>query len=229
MPRLSQYWFPDRLYVGTFEGFNLKYQAGNWAWISNRASSGATLLWNRTDNELVLPLSPFLNSGPALTIVDRFFTKATRSSDIMTQGLFWFEAPYHDDDPSRHSDNDLLVRLYFNFHIETPGYCYNRDGTIGYYIVPFLDAAGHVHAFIDEWEWSVSDRPDVCQGNIEDQLNKDVPGAMPTLQLMLDQFLGGFSKFTFSTIFLLPGSGTPAEGDFSENADTDVALVLVES
>jgi hypothetical protein len=226
MGMISQYWFPDELFSGMFEGFNQSYAPGGWAFIMNRGSSGATLTWNHKDGEIILPLFALLNSGPTLTAIDAMFKGATRTSDVMAKGMLWSQAPHYGADPNRHGDWDLLVRVYFNFHIETRDFCYNRDGTISYYIVPFLDVTGHFGAFVDEWEWSVSDRPDVCQGPIEDKLNKSVPGAIGTVQGFIDQLVSSVRASTFSKVFLLPGHGTLNDGAFSEDADTDVALLL---
>ena len=48
---------------------------------------------------------------------------------------------------SNHIKNQLLIRVYFNFHIGTPWYCSDANGDISYYLVIYLDGGGHVDQY----------------------------------------------------------------------------------
>jgi hypothetical protein len=226
MPTLTQYWFHDRFFGGPFDGWNQPY--GGWAWISNSGGSAATLAWNRQDDERVIDLGPQLNSPGVLSQVDQVLgSRASRTSGIMVQGVFWPNVPYHDQDPGRHNDGDMLARVYFNFHIGTPWYCSDADGNISYYLVLYLDGGGHIQGYVDGWSYDYSGGGPFCTGSINDALNSAVPNGMATLQTLLNGYLALLSGSTFSMLYYLPGSGTKAAGPFSENADLDLAVAVL--
>lgn len=227
MPILSQYWFSDRFFGGPFEGFNEPYPLGGWAWISHGGQSEATLSWNRADGETVLDFAQVLSNPLVTNAIDGLLTgDVSRTSGVMAQGVFWRDVPYHDSNPGAHSDSDMLVRVYFNMHINTPGYCSDADGNISYYLVFYLDAGGGLHGYVDGWSYSYDGGGPFCTGGIDDALNQALPPGMGTVQGLLDEALPLLADSKYSTLYYLPGSGTQAQGDFSEDADTDVALAL---
>src|SRR5512135_2338983 len=145
MPTLSQYWFQNGFFVGPFDVWNQPYPDGGWAWISNTGSSAATLLWNRPDNEQVIDLAAQLNTPLVLSQIDGLLAgSANRTSGVMAAGVFWPNVPYHSQDPGRHNDWDMLIRIYFDFHIGTPWYCSDANGNISYYLYLYLDGSGHL-------------------------------------------------------------------------------------
>jgi hypothetical protein len=226
MPTLSQYWFRDRFFGGLFDGWNQPY--GGWAWISNTGGSAATLVWNRQDNEQVLDLGPQLNSPGVLAQIDGLLGGgATRTSGIMAQGVFWPNVPYYNQNPGRHSNFDMLVRIYFNFHISTPWYCTDANGDISYYLVFYLDGGGHLQGYVDGWSYHYDGGWPFCTGSINNALNNAVPNGMGALQMLLNGYLALLAGSTFSLVYYLPGSGTKAAGPFSENADQDLAIAVL--
>jgi hypothetical protein len=228
MPTLSEYWFQNALLSGPFDVFNQPYPEGGWAWIANGNASAATLTWNRPDNEIAISLAGQLNSQDILDLVDKALGgQANRTSGIMAQARFWWQVPYHDKDPTRHNDWDMLVRIYFNFHIGTPWYCSDANGDISYYVVVYLDGGGHLGAYVDGWSYNYDGGGPFCTGSINDALNAAVPGGIGPLQDALSSKLAILAGSTFSTVYLLPGSGTKASGDSQENADTDTAVAVL--
>lgn len=228
MSTLSEYWFQQQLLGGPFDVFNQPYPDGGWAWIANGGQSAATLTWSRPDTETVLALAGQLNSQDLLDQIDQLLgSQANRTSSIMAQARFWWQVPYHDKDPGRHGDWDILVRLYFNFHIGTPFYCSDANGDISYYIVVFLDGSGHLGAYVDGWSYNYDGGGPFCTGSINDALNAAVPSGTGPLQTVLDSKLALLAGATFSTVYILPGSGTKASGNTQENADTDAAIVVL--
>jgi hypothetical protein len=227
MPTLAQFWFHDRFFGGNFDVFNEPYPDGGWAWISGGGAQ-STLAWNRPDNETVIDFAQVL-SNPAVTgAIDGLLTgDVSRTSGVMGQGVFWRDVPYHDSDPGRHNDGDMLVRVYFNMHIHTPWYCTDADGNISYYLVFYLDGAGKLHGYVDGWSYDYSGGGPFCTGGIDDALNAAVPAGIPTVQGLVDEAVALLGSGTYSTLYYLPGSGRKDQGDFNENADTDVALVLL--
>lgn len=228
MATLSQYWFDNAYFSGPFLGWNQPYPDGGWAWISDTGSSAATLLWNRPDNETAVDVAAQLNTDSILAQIDALLAgQANRTSGVMAAGVFWRDVPYHDQDPGRHNDGDMLIRIYFNFHIGTPWYCSDANGNISYYLVIYLDGSGHLQGYVDGWSYNYSGGFPFCTGDINNALNQAVPAGMATVQTILDDELAALSELTFSMLYFLPGSGTKTPGSFSENADLDVAIAVL--
>ena len=228
MATLSQYWFRDGFFTGPFDVFNQTYADGGWAWISNGASSAATLVWNRPDSERTLDVAAQLGTPAILAVIDGLLSSgASRTSGIMAQGVFWPNVSYYSKDPSAHNDSDMLIRVYFNFHISTPWYCSDADGNISYYLFLYLDGGGHLQGYVDGWSYNYSGGGPFCTGSINDALNNAVPNGVGPLQTVLDNDLALLSDATFSKLYYLPGSGTKTPGDTSENADLDVAIAVL--
>jgi hypothetical protein len=228
MPTLSQYWFQNKFFGGPFFGWNQPYADGGWAWISDTGSSAATLVWNRPDNEEAIDVAAQLNSPIVLTQIDNLLgSQAQRTSGVMAEGMFWPDVPYYSKNPSRHNSGDMLVRVYFDFHINTPWYCTAADGNISYYLFLYLDGNGHLQGYVDGWSYDYSGGGPFCTGSINQNLNNAVPGGMSTVQGILDTALRLLSSSTFSMLYYLPGSGTKIPGSFNENADQDVAVAVL--
>jgi hypothetical protein len=229
MPVLTNYWFENTDFRGNTQFLNIGHGAGGWAWInwSNLGSKRSTLVWEREDREFVVDLQPVLNAADILAAVDGILSgSASRTSGIRAGWIPWRYVPYRGADPARHGDLDLLVRISFNFHVGTPWYCTDADGNISYYVVPFLDGAGRLGAFVDGWSYAYSGGGPFCTGAINDRLNSGVPAGMATLQSMLDSRLGLFASRRFDLLYLLPGNGARSGGG-SVNVDERVSLALL--
>ncbi|HTR47396.1 MAG TPA: hypothetical protein VMM16_08440 [Verrucomicrobiae bacterium] len=229
MPVLSNYWFQNTDFRGNTEFLSQPHCAGCWAWInwSNIGSTESTLVWERSDGEIIVDLPPILNAPDILAAVDAIISSpASRTSGINAGWIPWKYVPYYGSAPGRHGDLDLLVNIFFNFHVSTPWYCSDADGSIHYYVVPYLDGGGHLGAYVDGWSYHYDGGGPFCTGAINDKLNAGVPGGVGTLQKMLDTRLALFARSTFSTLYLLPGSGDKT-GVGNVNVDDHCSLVLL--
>lgn len=228
MPILTNYWFQDTDFRGDTEFANVGHASGTWAWInwSDIGSRRATLIWEREDRETVIDLPPLVNALGGATVDRLLGSSASRTSDLKAGWIPWRYVPYHDSAPGRHGDLDLLVRLFFNFHIGTPWYCSDADGNISYYVVPYLDGEGGLHAYVDGWAFHYDGGGPFCTGSISDHLNSAVPSGIAQLQALLDSSLGAFGTRRFDMLYLLPGDGARS-GSGSVNVDEHVSLALL--
>jgi hypothetical protein len=230
MPVLTNYWFRDTDFRGETTFLNVGHCAGCWAWInwSDIGSRRSTLVWEREDREQVIALASVLNAPDIQSSVDDMLggSQARRTSDIKAGWIPWRHVPYHENDPGRHADLDLLVRIFFNIHITTPGYCTDADGSISYYIVPYLDSSGRLGAWVDWWSYDFDGGWPFCSGAISDALGNPVPAVIVTLQGLIDGRLALFADRRFDMLYLLPGDGTRSGGG-TVNVDESVALALL--
>jgi|SRR5579859_2013135 len=229
MPVLTNYWFEDTDFRGNTQFLNIAHCAGCWAWINwpNVGSTRSTLVWEREDREFVVDMVPVLNAPDILAAVDKILGgSAQRISAIKAGWIPWRYVPYRGSDPSRHADLDLLVRIFFNFHVHTPWYCSDADGDISYYVVPYLDGSAHLGAYVDGWSYNYSGGGPFCTGSINDHLNSGVPAGIGTLQSMLDSRLALFASRSFDLLYLLPGDGTQSGGG-TTNVNDQVSLALL--
>ncbi len=229
-PILTNYWFEETDFRGNTTFLNIGHCADCWAWInwSDIGSTRSTLVWEREDREVVVDLVPIFNNPSVLSAVDNMFagSSAHRTSPIKAGWIPWRHVPGHDKDPARHEDLALLVRIFFNFHVNTPWYCTDADGNISYYIVPYLDESGHIGAYVDWWSYDFDGGFPFCAGSISDTLDSAVPGGIGSLQSMIDNLLKLFANQTFDLLYLLPGDGTKSGGG-TVNVDEHASLALL--
>ena len=234
MPALSLYSFvrnaPDR--AGQFWQTHVSHGAGTWAWatIFNLPDTHSTLAWERPDGEVVIDLSAAANNPLALIVIDRLVASpASRRGAVRTSYVTW--ANVHPGvragNPGLHQDWELLGTINVDFHVSTPWYCTDADGTIKYYVFFFLDGGGQARGRVEGWSYSYGGGGPFCTGAINDSLNAGVPGGMGPLQAQLDTALALFGGGrSFSMIYFLPGRGARS-GFSSDNADNNVALALL--
>jgi hypothetical protein len=234
MPALSLYAFerdaPDR--GGQFWQNHISHGAGSWAWatISNLPDVHATLAWERPDNELIIDLSAAANNPLALSVIDRLLpSPASRRGPVRTSYVTW--ANVHPGvragNPGLHQDWELLGTINVDFHVSTPWYCSDADGTITYYVFFYVDSGGQVRARVEGWSYHYDGGGPVCTGAINDALNGGVPDGVGSVQSQIDLALALFGGGrTFSMIYFLPGHGARS-GFSSDNADNNVALALL--
>ncbi len=229
MPVLSQYWFSGTDFRGNTEFLSEPHGAAVWAWInwSDIGNTHSTLVWEREDRETTVDLVVQGNNPLVTNAVDGLLGgSASRTSPIKAGWIPWRYVPYRPTDPGRHGDLDLLVRIFFNFHIHTPWYCTDADGNISYYVVFFLDGAGHLGATVDGWSYDYSGGFPFCTGAINSNLDNRVPQGMNTLQALLTASLAPFAVQTFDLVYLLPGAADKA-GVGNVNVDEHVSLALL--
>ena len=226
MSTLTEYWFNDSFFNGQFSGVNQPF--GGWAWVSRTGLSRATLSWIRPDNEIIVDIGSQLNNPLILGQVDRVLAgQADRTSGLSAKGVFWSAVPYNSRQPGRHAPSDMLVRISFGFHIGTPCYCTDADGTISYYVLFFLNSSGTLQATVDGYDFTYTGGNLICTGAINDALNAALPGGSTNVQNVLNAATARFSGQRFSKLYFLPGNGTRTAGNFNGNADTNVALAIL--
>jgi hypothetical protein len=234
MPTLSLYAFdrsaPDQ--AGHFWQSHITHAAGGWAWddIYNLDGSHAMLAWERQDNEDVIDLSGDANTAVALSQIDALFSDpVSRSGPIRTSYVKWSDVPseVHDPNPGLHQPWELLAELHIDFHVSTPWYCSDADGTITYYVFFSLDGAGNLSAEVQGWYYHYDGGGPFCTGDISSGLDGAIPGGVGTLQGLLTTAINLFAaRRTFVMIYFLPGHGDRM-GFSEDDADNNVSLAAL--
>jgi len=225
---LSRYQFKSELFAGKFSGFNEVLPPGG-----TDSSTGKTLVKVRFDDEQTLDFASQINGSQlALAQIDNLIGggDAKRSSDVMAEGIPWgTRVPYFKANPALHSSTDVVVKLYFNVHINVPHrYCFNRDVVISFYLSFLINPkTGLLRGNLDHdgfWNWLTYSGWDACRSKVEKTLNTDVMNANPQVQTLLSAAISSFAPNPVGEFYLLPGSGTRVLGSFEENATFDVTL-----
>jgi len=234
MPTLSLYTFERKnpSSAGRFWQNHISHGAGGWAWttINNLPNVHAALAWERQDKEDVLDLSAAVNNPLVLNVIDGFLTSgASRKGAVRTSYVTW--ANVHPgvraSNPKRHQPWELLGTLNIDFHISTPWYCSDADGTITFYVFFFIDAGGNLRGNVEGWSYHYNGGGPFCTGEISSKLNSAIPGAMGTVQSQMNLGLSLFAKGRrFSMLYFLPGHGDRS-GFSQDNADNNVALAVL--
>jgi hypothetical protein len=203
-----------------------------WAWntIFNLPDTHSALCWERPNNEDVLDLSAAANNPIALTTIDSMLTgSVSRRGAIRTSYVTWGNMPSQvtSANPGRHQPWELLATINVDFHVSTPWYCSDADGTIRYYVFFFLDSGGNLRSQIEGWYYSYSGGGPFCTGAISSGLNSAVPAGIAPLQNLLNATLPLFARGrTFNMMYYLPGHGSRS-GFTGDNADNNVALAVL--
>jgi hypothetical protein len=227
MPVLTNYWFEDTDFRGMTQFLNIAHGAGAWAWINwaNIGSKDSTLVWEREDREQVLDLVSLLNFPDVLNELDAL-VGGGRTSPLRGGWIPWKYVPYRNQDPARHHDLDLLVRLSFDFHVSTPAYCTDANGTIHFYGVPYLESSGRARGYIDGWSYHYDGGGPFCTGSISDSLDSSVPAGAQKIQEAIDIRLELIADRRFDLLYLLPGDGARTGGG-SVNVNDSISIAAL--
>lgn len=198
------------------------------AQVANAAESTAIPSEDRARYETRINLGPLLNAAGNLEQIDRFLGNQTiRASAFMAQSRFYWQVPYYNQQPNRHRSWDMLLRLYCDFRIRTQWYGGEAKGEISYYIVPYLNGAGRLGAYVDAWSYNQSGGGPFCTGEINDVLRSTVPQGIGFLQRVLDGALADLVDASFSSVYLLPGNGARHYGNTPGHADVDASIAAI--
>lgn len=166
----------------------------------------------------------------ALATIDRLLTgDASRSGPVRTSYVRWdrVHPAVRASDPGRHQPWELLGTLNIDFHISTPWYCTDVDGTLTYYLFFFLDGSGRLRVNADGWSFRYDGGGPFCTGEVSSRLRDAASGAVGTVESQIRtafDLLTGSSRF--SMLYFLPGRGSRS-GSASGNADDTVALAVL--
>ncbi|WP_229743906.1 hypothetical protein [Aliidongia dinghuensis] len=191
-------------------------------------SLGSLLIVDRPDTELTIDLGAQIatNATTGLVANELIDAGASLTSKIRVQGVVWPSVPYFFQNPFAHNISDMLVRVDFDFHIETPWYCSDADGTISVYLFLFLDGERHLQGAVDGTWFSYNGGGPFCTGHITAGLNAAMPNVVSQVGPILQQALSKAAGVPFSNLHYLPGTGVSTPGVFIQNASDDVALGL---
>jgi hypothetical protein len=222
----SQYAFFSGFFSGPFTGFNTPGAAGQ---PFKETVSGTVLTVQRPDGEQVFDLGPALASDENTGKVAKklLAAQAYLTSPIRAQGVRWFDVPYFLQDPLHHKPDDMLVRMDFDFHVPTPWYCSDADGTISLYLFLYCDAKGYLRGHVDGHATHYDGGGPFCTGKITEGLKSAIGNVTDEVNTAIADALQPVAKLRFSRLYLLPGNGTQTSGAILQNASTDAALGLV--
>lgn len=226
MSLTSLYIFPQGLFSGLFQGINTLIVADQKP---KTEVSGVTVTVHRPNAEVAIDLGPLVATPATTGIVAQQLINAGASltSGIRVQGVFWPSVPYFLQNPLAHKLDQMLVRVDFDFHIETPWFCSDADGTISIYVLLFLDKSGKLKGSVDGTWFHYDGGGPFCTGKITDGLKGAMPGVVKKVKPILDSALAATANFTFSAIYFMPGNGSKTVPIVAGNASNDLTLGLV--
>jgi len=222
----SQYTFFGGFFNGLFTGNNTKLNADQ---PFSESFSGITLTIHRPNAEVPVDLGALIatNANTGLVANKLISAGASLTSGLRVQGVPWLSVPYFLQNLGAHKIMDMLVRVDFDFHIETPWYCSDIDGNISVYLFLFLDAKGHLKGKVDGQWFTFDGGGPFCRGPAQDALMSAVPGVSQQVKPILDQALATAASGKFKQLYFLPGNGTKTPGVSFQNASNDLALGLI--
>ncbi|MBV6320293.1 hypothetical protein [Duganella violaceipulchra] len=184
---------------------------------------------HRPSGEIVVDLGKLINTNANVGMVANQLIAAGASltSGLRVQGTPWIGVPYFIQSPAAHKPFDMLAKVNFDFHIETPWACTDIDGTISVFLFVFLDSQKHLHVTVDGTWFSFEGGLPFCAGPASDALKAAMPAVRKQVQNLLPQLTSAIANVKFSQAYYLPGNGTKAAGTFVQNASVDTALGLL--
>lgn len=233
MPTLTSCIFENRDFTGAANCNSIGFPNGGWAWVTwGFSDRRASLARVRTDSEIVIALTPVLDTAANRNLVDASLPSGASRITGLRAGMVPYSATWGGShQPARHPAWRVLVDLSFRVRIDLPWYCFAPGGdtrvTIHYYIFVRLNASGNLVASVDHWEWNRTESAGLCGGEVADRLNAGVPNGVGPLNTALSAALGPFSSITFGDIYFLPGDGRASGRDDVGEVRNEAAIVLM--
>lgn len=233
MPSLTSCIFQNTDFTGAANCNSIGHGTGGWAWVtwtfSNRRAS---LARERPDSEIVIALTPVLDTGANRALIDGSLPSGASRITGLRAGMVPYSATWGGSNlPGRHPAWRVLVDLSFRVRIDLPWYCFAPGGdtraTIHYYIFARLDGSRRLRVSVDHWEWNRTESAGVCGGQVASRLNSGVPSGIGPLQNALDAAVRPFSGFTFADLYFLPGDGRRSGRDDVADVRNEAALILI--
>lgn len=188
-----------------------------------------TFVVHRPNGENLVDLGKLINTNANVGMVAKQLISAGASltSGLRVQGTPWISVPYFLQSPLAHKPFDMLAKVNFDFHIETPGICSDIDGTISVFLFVFLDSQKHLHVTVDGTWFSFDGGWPFCSGPASDALKAAMPAVRKQVQALLPQLTAAVANVKFSNVYFLPGDGKKSAGAFVEDASIDASLGLL--
>lgn len=226
MSLISQYTFFQGFFTGPFIGVNLVDNTNSP--FSQSSCASPILKVSRPNAEIVIDLGSLVNTNANVGLVATQLINAgaTLTSGLRVQGVPWIKVPYFPQKPASHNICDMLIKLNFDFHVETPWFCSDIDGTISVFLFVFLDNKKHLKVNVDG-TWFSFDGGGLCAGPAAKAFTAAMPGVKAQIASLLPSLISGISGNKFINLHFLPGNGTQALGGFAQNASIDLALGLL--
>jgi len=190
--------------------------------------NGSVFTVHRPSGEILINLGPQINTSANVGVIAEklIAAGATLASQIGVQGVPWGAVPYFFQNPARHQLTDMLIRIHVDFHIQTPWYCSDVDGTIAVFLFAFLDKSGHLQVVLDGLWWNFNGGGPFCVGAVSNGLNAAMPAVRATVLGLLPALAKPAAGIKFSRLYFLPGDGTKVVATV-ENATNDLSIGLL--
>ena len=223
----STYSFIQGFFNGVFIGQNTVSAADQP--FSESAPGSGVFTVHRPNGENLVDLGKLINTNANVGMVAKQLISAGASltSGIRVQAMPWISVPYFIQSPAAHKPFDMLAKVNFDFHIETPWFCSDIDGTISVFLFMFLDGQKHLHVTVDGSWFSFDGGAPFCAGPASDALKAAMPAVRKQVQDLLPQLTSAIANVKFSKPYFLPGNGTKTAGPFVQNASSDASLGLL--
>lgn len=225
MSVISHYQFLQGFFNGLFVDVNTLSNTDQFS----ESFDGINFTVTRPNGEILVNLGPQINTDANVGLVSKKLTSAGASltSQIGVQGVLWGSVPYFFQHPLAHKVTDMLIRIHFDFHIDTPWYCTDVDGTISIFLFAFLDKNGHLQVVLDGTWFQFDGGGPFCAGAVSSGLSAALPGVKTAVQGLLPAITKAAAGVKFSHLYFLPGDGVKAVGVHVENATNDLSLGLL--
>lgn len=242
MTTLSTYWFEDTDFRGNATYVSVP-ESSDWARIPRADLSGVSsvLVLDRPDAETRYDLTTLINllgkpvidghlSMINVQLASHGLGVSHRPDWVINAGWRqWRDIGGPTKEPGKtpapHADDDLLVRVYFDVHINTPWWALAVDGRLEIYIWVYLSRS-RVRCRIDAYDvftWGGSVLDAAVDGALKGALGQFVASA--DAQQTLEQLQNSLPQ-DYSRLYLVPGSGE-LDGSGPVNAEERVTLAIV--
>ncbi|PHV07710.1 hypothetical protein CSQ96_07340 [Janthinobacterium sp. BJB412] len=205
-------------------------EAGNPGFFKTFPNSSTMVMHHRPDNEHTIDLGKLINTNEHVGLVSKLLmsAKAMMKSDLRVQAVPWMNVPYFLQSAGAHLPTDMLLKVSFDYQIETPIICTDIDGTISVFLFLFIDANKKLQVKLDGvWFTLDGGYPFGCH----DAGVAGIKAAMPIVKEKVLSMLPGLLAVTkdvkFSTMYYLPGNGSKTPGIQVDNASVNTGLGLI--
>ncbi|MBJ7310554.1 hypothetical protein H7U20_10140 [Rugamonas sp. CCM 8940] len=222
----STYTFLQGFFNGLFTVHNTAQAADQP--FSRTFPNSSTMVLHRPNGEMLVDLGTLINTNENVGLVSKRLMSAggAMTSELRVQGVQWASVPYFMQSPAAHMPMDMLTKVNFDFHIETPFGCTDVDGTISVFLFLFIDAQKHLQVRVDG-TWLHVDGGGFCHAPAFNALKAAMPGVRQQVADLLPGLMAVTKNLKFNNLYYMPGNGFKAAGIAAQNASVDTAIGLI--